>query len=350
MQRFNLNNSKKTFLLPLLLLAISCGNQSKQEVVKTKEPPPPIEGFIIHAESLANNLEVSGNLLPFEQTVLMPEISGRIIRLNLPEGKRVAKGTLLVKLFDDDLQAQLNKLKIQWKNANATVERQKEFLKINGISQQDYEQTVTQLSSLEADIAVMKAQITKTELRAPFNGTIGLRSVSEGAFVTPGTQLAVIRTEEQLKLDFKIPETYAASINNETKILFSLQGDTIKYVARVMATEKNIDNESLNLNVRALVKSNSKKLIPGTAVNVLVDFEDHKNALLVPTQAIIPQARFKSVIVCRNGKAELVKVKTGIRSDTEVEIRSGLATGDTIVTTGIQFIRPGMSLKFSHIQ
>ena len=350
MQRFNLNNSKTTFLLPLLLLAISCGNQSKQEVAKTKEPPPPIEGFIIHAESLANNLEVSGNLLPFEQTVLMPEISGRIIRLNLPEGKRVAKGTLLVKLFDDDLQAQLNKLKIQWKNANATVERQKEFLKINGISQQDYEQTVTQLSSLEADIAVMKAQITKTELRAPFNGTIGLRSVSEGAFVTPGTQLAVIRTEEQLKLDFKIPETYAASINNETKIHFSLQGDTIKYVARVMATEKNIDNESLNLNVRALVKSNSKKLIPGTAVNVLVDFEDHKNALLVPTQAIIPQARFKSVIVCRNGKAELVKVKTGIRSDTEVEIRSGLATGDTIVTTGIQFIRPGMSLKFSHIQ
>jgi membrane fusion protein (multidrug efflux system) len=346
----NAANCYVTLFLGCFFL-LSCKNSAPQkEAVKTKDAPPAIEGFIIHKESVANQLELTGNLLPFEQTTLMPEIAGRIVQLNLPEGKKVAKGTLLVKLFDGDLQAQLSKLKVQWKNAQATVERQKEFLKINGISQQDYDQSVTQVASLEADIAAIKAQISKTEICAPFSGTIGLRSVSQGAFVTPGTKLAVIRTEDKLKLDFNVPEVQAPAIGNSARVYFRLPGDTLKYPATIIATEKSIDDASLNLKVRALVTAKSKNLIPGTAVNVVVALEARKGTMMIPTQAVIPQARFKSVIVSRNEKAEMVKVKTGVRTDTEVEVLSELKEGDTIVTTGIQFIRPGMKLKFSHVQ
>ncbi|HET6990174.1 MAG TPA: efflux RND transporter periplasmic adaptor subunit, partial [Bacteroidia bacterium] len=339
-----------TSLIGLLALD-SCGSGNNSDSQKQKkDAPPAIEGYIVKPQPISDQIEVSGILLPSEETVLMPEISGRIIKLNLPEGTRVSKGTLLVKLFDADLQAQLNKLNAQLNTAKATADRQKELLKINGISQQDYDQSVTLVTSLEADIASVNAQLSKTEIRAPFDGTIGLRKISEGAFVSPGTPLAVIRAEQQLKLDFSVPETYASIINTKTSILFSIDNDTTVYSATVMATEQSVDEGSLNLQVRALVTSHDKHLIPGTSATVTIGFDGHKEALLVPTEAVIPQARFKSVIVNRKGVAVFVKAKTGIRTATSVEILSGLSAGDTVVTTGIQFIRPGTVLKFSSVK
>lgn len=329
----------------------SCGNKNNSDSKKTaQDPPPAIEGYIVRPQSISNQIEVSGTLLPSEETTLMPEISGRIIKLYLPEGSRVRKGTLLVKLFDADLQAQLNKLQAQLTTAKATVDRQMELLKINGISQQEYDQSVTLVTSLNADIASVSAQISKTEIRAPFDGTIGLRKISEGAFVSPGTPLAVIRSEQQVKLDFSVPETYASLINAKTIIHFSIEGDTTKYSATVIATEQGVDEGSLNLQVRALVNEHNKHLVPGSSATVTIGFDAHMEALLVPTEALIPQARFKSVIVCRKGIAVFVKTKTGIRNSNSIEIISGISAGDTVVITGIQFIRPGTVLKFSSVK
>jgi membrane fusion protein (multidrug efflux system) len=333
-----------------IIVITSCSSGASDPKKQAREPAPAIEGFIVKPQIISDQIEVSGNLLPAEETVLMPEISGRITKLYLPEGTRVSKGTLLVKLFDADLQAQLSKLTTQLNSAKAIADRQKELLKINGISQQDYENSVTQVNSLESDVAAINASLSKTEIRAPFDGTIGLRKISEGAFVSPGTPLAVIRSEQQLKIDFNIPESYASVISNKTDINFTVEDDSTTYHATLLATEQSVDEGSLNLKVRALVNEHSKNLVPGTSVTVKIIFDAHKEALLVPTEAIIPQARYKSVIVSKKGIAVSVKTKTGIRTADAVEILSGLSAGDTVVTTGIQFIKPGTVLKFSSVK
>lgn len=334
---------------PILFFLVACSDSPDSRKQDQKKPPA-IEGLIIRKQPIRNNFVVSGNLLPMDEAVLMPETSGRIVMLHLPEGTRVNKGTLLVKLFDGDLQAQLQKLNAQLKNARATRERQENLVKLNGISENDYEQSVTQVASLEADIAAVNAQISKTEIRAPFDGTIGLKKVSEGAYVSPGTAIASIRADQQLKLDFSIPETYASLVSKGLEVSFSLDGDTMLYHADVLATEEGIDGSDLNLHVRALMKEKNTHLMPGSSVTVNVNLSSNNDAIVVPTETVIPQARFKNIIVCRNGKAEYVKVKTGIRLPADVEIISGLNEGDTIVATGIQFIRPGTPLKFSSIR
>lgn len=331
------------------ILFSSCGNSPETKKTESSAPTA-VEGLIIKPQHLENDIEVSGTIIPSEETVLMPEISGRITMLHLPEGMHVTKGTLLVKLFDADLQAQLSKLNAQLKTAQATEEREKNLLKVNGLSQEEYDQTVTQVNSLEADVAAMNAQISKTEIRAPYNGTIGLKKISEGAYVSPGTPLAVIRQDEELKIDFSVPESYSVLISNGTKLSFSIAGDSTRYDAEVIATERSVDPAALNLNARAKVIGHHPEILPGSSATVNLNLGAKDNAILVPTQAVIPQARFKNIIVAKNGKAEFAKVKTGTRLPADVEIISGLKIGDTIVTTGIQFIRPGTVLKFSSVK
>lgn len=339
------------FVLPAFIFLAGCGGK-KEDAAKNAagKEAPAIEGYIVKAESIQDNLEVSGTLLPSEEAVLMPEVAGRITMLHLPEGEHVTKGTLLVKLFDADLKAQLSKLQAQLLSAKNIADRQKDLLAINGISQVEYDQSVTLVNAYEADIASVNAQLSKTEIRAPFNGTIGLRKISEGAYVSPGTALATIRADQQLKLDFSIPESYASQVDKNTSIRFSISGDSSLYTATVIATEQNIEEGSRNLRVRALVNSHDKHLVSGASATVKLGFAVHANALLVPSEAVIPQARFKTVIVNRKGKAEFVKVQTGIRTASSIEIVSGIAAGDTIVTTGIQFVRPGSALKFSSVK
>jgi membrane fusion protein (multidrug efflux system) len=337
------------FLLPVIALLASCGSGNDQQKQDAKKPPA-IEGLILQPQHIEDNFIVSGNLVPMDEAVLMPETSGRIVSLNLPEGMRVSKGTLLVKLFDGDLQAQLQKLQAELKNAKTIRDRQESLLKLNGISQNDYDQTVTQVATLEADIAAVNAQISKTEIRAPFDGTIGLKKVSEGAFVSPGTPIATIRADQQFKLDFSVPEVYAALLSKGIPVTFVIDGDTTVFHAEVIATEQGIDGSDMNLHARALVKEKSSRLLPGGSANVNIGLSVSDNALVVPSEAIIPQARFKNVIVCHGGKAEYAKVKTGIRRPADVQILSGLKAGDTVVVTGIQFIRPGTPLRFTSIR
>ena len=309
-----------------------------------------IEGVVVKPSVVDQSILVSGTLRSFEETVLTPEVTGRVVSINLQEGKFVKQGTLLVKLFDDDLQAQLHKSETQLDIAEQTQKRQSELIKVNGISQLDYDQAVLLVHSIKADIEVIKAQIRKTEVLAPFDGVIGLRNISIGAEVTPGVALATIRQVNQLKLDFSVPEKYSREIKPGTKIKFSIQGSDNKYDAMVIATEEGIDENTRNLKARALVSMNTSSLVPGSFANVELQLKEIKNALMVPTQAIIPQEINKQLIVSFHGKAKFLTVKTGVRQDSTVQVLNGLKPGDTVVTTGIPFIRPKMYLQFSKVR
>jgi membrane fusion protein, multidrug efflux system len=309
-----------------------------------------VDGLLVTPTSLINEISVSGSLLGFEEVELKNEIAGRVVKINLPEGQFVKKETLLVKLFDDDIQANLKKLQAQLSILEQLCKRQAELLKVNGISQNEYDQSILQMNSIKADIEVQKVLLRKTEILAPFDGVIGLKKISVGAVIEPSTKLATIRRTEKLKLDFSVPEKYSPEIKQGMKVKFTLYDEAHFYDAIVIATEHGIDEDTRSLKVRALVTSPSDQLIPGAFTNVFLSFGENKNAIMIPSEAIIPREQDKSVIVAKNGKAHVVLVKTGVRKATQVEIIEGIQQGDTVITSGILFLKEGSKLIYSNVK
>lgn len=308
-----------------------------------------VDATIVTPSLLSSDITVNGSIEAYDEVELKNEIAGRVVAINLPEGKLVRKGTMLVKLYDDDLKATLKKLQAQLEIEKEIYNRQSKLLKVNGISQNDFDQTALQVRTLSADIEEEKALISKTEIRAPFDGTIGLRNISTGAVISASTSLATIRTNQKLKLDFYVPEKYSSVMSVGMKLNFTVYDDAEIYQAKVMATEHGIDNATGNLKVRALITSASRGLIPGAFADVNLRLGENSKALMVPTQAIIPEEENKTVIVAREGKAHFVNVKTGIRKSAKIEVTDGLTPGDTVVVNGILFLKEGSQLFYSSV-
>jgi membrane fusion protein (multidrug efflux system) len=311
---------------------------------------PEVEGYLVTPGPLEHILVTGGTLKPFEETVLAPETAGRVVALNLPEGQPVRQGALLVKLFDGDLQAQYAKAQAQLALARQSLARQSELLGVNGVSQAEVDAAALQVNAAQAEVEVLKAQIRKTEILAPFDGVVGLRQVSLGAEVSPGTVIASLRSVDRLKLDFSVPERYAPLVRPGLRLSFVTQEGGPARSATVTATETAVDLSTRTLNVRALVDGSVTGLLPGTYASVTLTLGGNPQALLLPTQAIIPQESGKTVIVARQGKAVFVPVRTGARRAADVEITEGLAAGDTVVLTGLQMLKPGVDLRFSRVQ
>jgi len=299
---------------------------------------------------MSEDLEVPGTLLPYEETEIRPEISGRLVALNIREGASVARGTLLAKLFDGDLQAQLQKLQVQLQISEKTVERYKELLKIQGISQQEYDLAELQVNNLKADMDLVRVNIGKTQIRAPYSGKLGLRNVSMGAYVSPTTLLTTLRKVDQLKVSFTVPEKYSSLMKNGNQVKLSLEGQKQKFIATVIATENSIEANTRTLKVLAVVNAMGTPLVPGAFAKVNLQMDKNNQAIVVPTQAIIPQARNKKVLVYTNGAARSVVVETGLRDSSYVQIESGLNVGDTVLTTGLLAVRPDSKVKLVRVQ
>lgn len=312
--------------------------------------PLSVEGMIVKPSTLAEGIEVAGNILPFEITEIRPEISGRVTQINFTEGGFVQKNTLLIKLFDGDLQAQLKKLLVQLKIAEKTEERQRELLKINGISQQDYDLSLLQVNNIKADIELTQVNIGKTEIRAPYSGRMGLRSISPGAYITPATIITSISQLDKKKISFSVPEKYSSEIRNGMRINFRIEGIDKDETGTILASESVVEANTRNLKVLATINDGSQKLIPGSFAKVNLTLSQNKNAVIIPTQCIIPNARAKQVVIFRDGKAEFTTVTTGIRGAETIQVTNGLESGDTVITTGLLFIRKDSKLKISKLQ
>ena len=341
-------------LLPLLLILVACNKTDKKAEASAANAPKAglvvssVEGYVVKPSVLTENVTTSGTLLPAEETELHPEASGRVVRINLPEGRSVRKGELLLKIFDEDLKSQLRKLETQIKQAEITEQRLSDLLKVKGVSQQEYDLAVLQTQTLRSEMELARINISKTELRAPYDGVIGLRNISPGAYVTPATAVTTLRSAAALKLDFSVPEKYSQLLRTGQTLSFNVEGSAAPFSAVVQATEQRIEANSRNLQVRALVR-NGKGLLPGAFAEVNLALGNKQQALLVPNQAVIPQARDKKIIVTKGGKAQFVTIKTGVRQAGMIEITEGLQIGDTICTTGILFLRPGSPVTFSKV-
>lgn len=315
-----------------------------------KPIPVNVTACIVKPEKLDNKIYISGTLLSNEEVTLMPEVAGKISAINFKEGSAVKKGDLLVKINDDDLQAQLKKLQLQEKLASEKEARQKKLLAINGISQEEYDASLTQLNSLGAEIEVLKAQIAKTQITAPFDGKVGLKNISEGSYVTPGTQIAAVQQTNPMKLDFYVPEKYASLVKVNSKLTFTTEVGNEKHEAIVMAVEPKVDATTRTIQVRAKTENKNGNLFSGSFVRIEFSLEETENALMIPTESIIPILKGQKVFVSRGGKAEEVKVTTGLRNENKVQVLSGLVSGDTVIATGIMQLKTGSLLNISSIK
>lgn len=335
----------------VFLLLFGCDNKKEQTATgRTRASGPmAVDAFVVGQSTISEDVEVPGTLRPFEETAIRAEVGGRVVKMNIREGSLVQKGTLLVKLFDEDLNAQLRKLRVQLKIREKTAERNRELLQINGISQQEYDLSTLEVENLRADIESTEIAISKTEIRAPYRGVAGLRNISLGSYISPSDIVTTIRQVDQLKLEFSVPEKYAKDIGKGYAVRFRVDGGTQDHMASVIATENSVDQATRTLQVRAVVSGKNRELVPGLFAKVNLQLGKNDSALLVPTEAVIPNIRNKQVVLLRGQSAKFTVVETGLRDSAYVEILHGVNVGDTVITTGLMAIRPETKVRITNV-
>ncbi len=307
----------------------------------------PVKSYIVHPETLHERVITSGTLRANEQVELKSEIAGKITDIYFQEGSRVQSGDLLIKINDSELQAQLLKLEQQKDLAAQREYRQSQLLQKQAISQEDYDQTLNELENLEAESALIRARIDKTEIRAPFDGMIGLRYVSIGDYISPATQIASLQDIDPVKIDFSIPEKYTPMVGTGDEIEFTAESLARSYRAKVYAIEPKIDPETRTLQLRAIASNTGENILPGLFVKVELLLEEIPNALMIPTEAIIPELESNKVFLVRGNKVISQPVTTGLRTEDKIQILQGIQPEDTVVTEGLLEIRNGTTVQIT---
>jgi membrane fusion protein (multidrug efflux system) len=321
------------------------GNSNRSQTATTsRDQTPSVRTYILKSEKLGDNVNTVGTILSNEEVELKSEISAKVVKIFFKEGSKVKKSDLLVKMNDAEQQAQLLRAQHRQTLAEQMENRQRQLHEKKLTSEEEHETAVTELNIVKAEVQVIKAQIDRSEIRAPFDGVIGLRYVSEGSYITPATRIATLQDNRTVKIDFAIPEKYAGSIKTGDKINFTIQGSSKNYVGKVYALDPKIDMATRTLNLRANCPNPNGALFPGAFANVEVLFKE-KEALVAPAEAIIPELKGHKIFLLKDGKAVSQSVKTGIRSDVFIEITDGAQAGDTLITSAILQLRDGMAVR-----
>ncbi len=304
---------------------------------------------IIKLSELQDKIQTAGSILANEEVEIRSEISGRITKLYFKEGDNVRKGAILFNINDEDLKARLRKLQFNKKLAEDNEFRQEKLLEKEAISQREYDIAVNSVNTIQADIEDLKAQIAKYSVRAPFDGSLGLRYVSEGAFITPASRIASLTNLNPAKLDFSIPAKYAQNVGKGSKVYFTIDDNSEKFIATVFAIDPKIDPQTRTLQLRATAPNPKHNLIPGAFTKIELILKTNSNAILIPTEAVIPEANGSKVFIVKNGKAKSVKILLGSRTNLTVEVLDGLAKGDTLITVGSLQVKPDGEVEIKEI-
>ncbi|MNK15144.1 Multidrug resistance protein MexA precursor [compost metagenome] len=308
-----------------------------------------VDGIVVTAGDFTNDLEVTGTLEANESVELRSEVSGLVTSINFKEGANVSKGSLLVKINDRDIQAQLQQALTKQQLSATNENRSKQLLEKGAISQEEYDTSLADLQSLKAQTQLIRAQLAKTAIYAPFSGKIGLRSISVGGYITPTTLIATLSSVNPLKISFSVPEKYIGQIKLNSEMSFTTDGLNKTFSGKVFAIEPGINTQTRTLQIKALVPNPNDELRPGSFAKIKLALSTVKDALLIPNQAIIPVLKGKTVYITKDGKAEQVAVEAGTRTADHIVITSGLNVGDTVLTTGAMALKPGAPVKVTVI-
>lgn len=323
-------------------------NKSKNADSKDKngkDKPMNVSGIVVHSQTFDNNLSLSGSIEANEQVEIRSEVSGIVEGIYFQEGSNVTKGQVLFKVNDIELRAQLRQAQTKEGLASENERRAKLLLQKEAISQEEYDVARADYKSAQAQSQLIKAQIAKTSVRAPFSGKIGLRSISPGTYITPTILVAKLVNISKLKITFSIPEKYASQVKTNSNLSFTVAGSSEKYIAKVYAIEPEVEIATRTLQVRAIAENKDGKLLPGTFADVELPLDIIKDAIVVPTEAIIPVQNGKKVFISNKGMAKEIMVETATRTDATILVLSGLKAGDTVLTSGVMSLKDKTPVK-----
>jgi membrane fusion protein, multidrug efflux system len=306
--------------------------------------------LIVRKSELSEKLFLNASLMGDEEIELRSEVNGKVTKINFTEGSSVKKGDLLVKINDKDLQAQLQRTNSQLKLAEDKEYRSKQLLDQELISQEEYDILLNELNVRKAEKALLESQIEKTEIRAAFNGIVGLRSISEGSFINTSNNIAILTKINPIKIDFALPIKHANKVKTVTNIKVSVPNSEKIFSAKVYAIDPKIDPTTRTLKVRAKAENKEEILLPGSYAEIEITFDADAKSLTVPTEAIIPDISGEMVYLYRNGKASPAQVETGMRTNTEVQILNGISEGDTVITSAIIQLLPGIDVSIKNFR
>jgi membrane fusion protein (multidrug efflux system) len=307
--------------------------------------PMQVDATILRPGTMTERLRTTGTLRADESVELTPEASGKVTSIQFEEGAQVQAGALLVQINDAELQAERKRLEHRLELASAQAERQKRLLAEGGVSQETYDATANEVEVLKAELELIEARIEKTQVRAPFGGGVGLRAVSEGAYVTPQTRITTLQRVDPIKIDFSVSEKYAARLQAGQPISFSVRGIEESRNGEVYATDTQVDADTRTLQVRARAPNPDGLLRPGMFAEVTVTLGTIDDALVVPSFAVVPTLDGQRVFVAENGTAQPRNITLGMRTDSTVQVTDGLSLRDTVITSGIQELRAGLPVR-----
>ncbi len=334
---------KISSLLIFALLLNACGEE-KEDLKAQKAPVVTVDVVQIKAGEVVRSIAIPGSVIPNEQVDIYSEVSGRIQRIAFREGQSVAKGTILVQVDSDILKAQKAQLLVEQDLAEKDEARKKSLYQAKGISLQDYEVSQSALADAKAKLELLNVQISKATIRAPFSGKIGLRHVSEGAFISSSTLITSIVQENPVKIEFSVPEKYARNVRIGQMIEFKTDGDSKSYSGKVYAFEPRINEGTRMMTVRASLP-NPGGLIAGSFVSIKYDMGKEENAFMVPTESVTPVLKGQKIFVVRNGLVEEIPVEIGIRTPDKVQVIGNLKEGDLVLISGLLAVKAGVPVK-----
>jgi membrane fusion protein (multidrug efflux system) len=310
-----------------------------------KGGPVPVNIQIVKDTVVNNTIDVTGTVDPNEQVSLVSQTAGAITSINFSEGSHVSKGQVLVKVYDQDLQASLKQNQYQVSLAKENEYRNRILLQKGAVSQQEYDTSLSSYNTLRAQSEVVRAQIARTVIRAPFSGVIGLRNVSPGGYLSPTTPIATLVSTNPMKVTFSVAERYRSLIKPGTKVSFNIASSRRSFTATVYAIDPSINQASRTVTVRARAANPTNEITAGGFAKINLILEQSPRTIMVPTQCVVPDLKSSKVFIARNDTAVAVPVQTDLRTETQIEITQGLKPGDSVIVSGLIQMRPKVPVK-----
>lgn len=296
----------------------------------------PVDVRVVKATPLSQDEVVAGSILPNREVTIVSEVSKKIVSVNFNNGSHVTTGQLLYKLDDADIIAHLKQVQAELRLAQLSEARLAELLKSESVRQEEYDVASSKLQSFLAAEELLKVELSKTSIHAPFSGFIGITKFQIGALATAGTPLATLQESGNVKIQFSVPEKYAASVKSGKQISFTTTVSEATMHARIIATESGLDPLNRNIIVQAITLNINSSLKPGMSAKVFYSISnDGAMGMSLPTEALIPGANGYNVFVVKQGMARMTPVSIWNRNDVEATISSGLINGDTVMVSNI---------------
>lgn len=309
-----------------------------------------VDAIVVEPRPLEETLRASGTIHALQEIELTAEVSGIVKDFRIDEGGRITAGDLLIKLNDNDLQAELRGVEYQLEVMEQAAERQKRLVEEGGTTREAYDRTLIQVNELLAARENLQARIERTEVRAPFDGLVGLSAVHMGSYITPSTRIATLQDVSSVRLDFAVPERYASRVVPGSEIRFTIQGNDSVFTGTVSAVEPRIDPRTRTLRVRATSDNEAGLLKPGSFARIELVVSTTEGALMVPSIAILPGLEGNRVFVHRDGRAVERTVRTGTRTAGEVQIIDGLEPDDTVIVNGLHRLANGTAVVIRTVE